>query len=358
MLSQILAAVLKILSVIGQVLSLAGVIQQQTSDSAQELVPFRIQQDADQIVAVVLSGTYGNAAIEALIATNQATITSQLDDIEATLATLQTAAAPVTLPDHPPGAWTSDLTGGVAADVWNYVDPRNSQTYGRNLDDVWYWTDAANFLLNITPNRAPFFWIYAPREIDFDGFDASTYPQPDAANILPGDTIVSWLARELPGWTHLSPGFSPQYSSWQFDGEIGIFTCWLTDADFAELKGLLFPITPAFVAPVWPGLAAVTLSAPVAIDVGVTVTEPMDGVLIHITSAPSKQGFFTFDDVRSYRNVGALAFFTDNGDEEFPQLLGFQDAVYAPKTMVTAAGVKVRTSADVTGTITPYSITT
>jgi hypothetical protein len=358
MLSQILAAVLKILSVIGQVLSLAGVIQAQTSDSAQELVPFRIQQDADQIVAVVLSGTYGNAAIEALIATNQATITSQLNDIEAALALVQLAASPVTLPDHPPAAWPGDITSSVTDDVWNTLDPRTGKFWGRDLADVWWYVDSQNFL-GAQPNlNAPLFYIFDIRAVDEDHGFSITYPTPDIANILAGDTRDVWLARELPTFTNIGDNFSPGYSVWQVSGEFVLFQVTLSEQAFELLKGLLFPITPAFVAPVWPGLAAVTLGAPVAIDVGVTVTEPMDGVLIHIATAPSKQGFFTFDDVLSYRNVGALAFFTDNGDEEFPQLLGFQDAVYAPKAMVTAAGVKVRTSADVTGTITPYSITT
>jgi hypothetical protein len=107
---------------------------------------------------------------------------------------------------------------------------------------------------------------------------------------------------------------------------------------------------------VWPGLAGVTLGTPVAIAAGVTITTPMDGVLIDITAAPVKQGYFTFDTVLSYRNIGALAFQSDDGQEEFPQTLGFTSAVYCPKTMQHAAAVVFRSSVGLTGTITPFIV--
>jgi hypothetical protein len=80
----------------------------------------------------------------------------------------------------------------------------------------------------------------------------------------------------------------------------------------------------------------------------------MDGVIIAITDEPAKAGWFTFDDVRSYRNLGAISFVSDNGDQEPPQNLGFTQEVYVPRTMVQASGVKVRAVGGVEGTVTPW----
>lgn len=110
--------------------------------------------------------------------------------------------------------------------------------------------------------------------------------------------------------------------------------------------------------PVWPGLAKVTLGMPHAITTGLTITTPMHGVILAITGAPTKQGYFTFDDARSWRNTGSLSFFDDQGHQEFPQHLGFTSAVYVPKAMAQAAGIKVRAVAGATGTVTPWTINT
>jgi len=118
----------------------------------------------------------------------------------------------------------------------------------------------------------------------------------------------------------------------------------------------LTPATPIATPPVWPGLAKATLGTPVALATGVTIAEAMDGVIVNIASAPTKQGYFTFDDVRSWRNIGAVSFYSDTGAQEYPQGLGFESALYCPKVMVRAAGVKVRCASGVTGTVTPWTI--
>jgi hypothetical protein len=118
----------------------------------------------------------------------------------------------------------------------------------------------------------------------------------------------------------------------------------------------LTPATPIATPPVWPGLAKATLGTPVSLATGVTITEAMDGVIVTVTGAPTKQGYFTFDDARSWRNIGALSFYTDTGAQEYPQSLGFESAIYCPKVMLRAAGVKVRCASGVTGTVTPWTI--
>jgi hypothetical protein len=117
------------------------------------------------------------------------------------------------------------------------------------------------------------------------------------------------------------------------------------------------PATPAPAPPVWPGLAQATLGTPVALATGVTITEAMDGVIVNITGAPTKQGYFTYDDTKSWRNTGSLSFFNDIGAQEYQQYLGFETAIYCPKVMVRAAGVKLHCASGVTGTVTPWTIT-
>src|SRR6185295_18764770 len=100
-----------------------------------------------------------------------------------------------------------------------------------------------------------------------------------------------------------------------------------------------------------------TIGTPHALADQLTITAPMDGVSIVIDSTPARLSFWQFDDLRSYRNVGALSFFTDDLDQEPAQSIAFDEGVYTPKHMVRAAGVKIRLTGGVTGTIYPWTIT-
>ena len=110
-------------------------------------------------------------------------------------------------------------------------------------------------------------------------------------------------------------------------------------------------------APVWPGVANATLGQSVALGPGVTIEAPMDGVIIAITGYRTSEGYWTFDDTRSLRNAGGLAFYDDAGHVESHQNLGFTSAIYSPKGMRRAAGVKIRCAAQIAGTATPWTIT-
>jgi len=108
--------------------------------------------------------------------------------------------------------------------------------------------------------------------------------------------------------------------------------------------------------PVWPGFGFATLGSPVALDVGLTITEPMDGVIVTITSYPARLGSYDFDGTRTLANGGRVAFFDDNGSFEFQQLFGFPQHVVCPQVMVRAAGCKINTAAGIVGTVTPWVI--
>lgn len=111
-------------------------------------------------------------------------------------------------------------------------------------------------------------------------------------------------------------------------------------------------------APVWPGLANVNLGVPVSISESFTVTGPCDGVIIDISSVPTKLGYYWYDTQRSYRNLGSLSFYDDQGHQEYAITLGFTTAVYCPKTMRSAAGCRIRMAAQVVGTVTPWTVKT
>lgn len=115
---------------------------------------------------------------------------------------------------------------------------------------------------------------------------------------------------------------------------------------------------PVIAAPMWPGLSGVTIGGPIALAVGVTVEGPLHGVLIEVTGAGTHGPPFYFDGDKSHQKIGAVTFQSDRGDDEFPQLLGFEHAVYTPKAMQVAARAKLRCSADVVGTVRKWTLTT
>lgn len=106
--------------------------------------------------------------------------------------------------------------------------------------------------------------------------------------------------------------------------------------------------------PIWPGITGVRLGTPVALTPMLTLAGPMNGVVVTITSVPAGQGSYDYNGLTEYRYIGSLTFLSDRGDAEHYQQLGFQSAVYTPRTMHSAASVHLRTYAGVSGTITPW----
>jgi hypothetical protein len=125
-------------------------------------------------------------------------------------------------------------------------------------------------------------------------------------------------------------------------------------AQILELLQALPTEAPPAGPPAWPGSTLVQLGSPVDLTAGLTVTTPMDGLIVEITSVAPKQMFYTYHDVRSYRHIGALAFFDDEGHLEGYQALGFTSAIYTPRSLVRAEGVKVMSAPGTAGTVTPW----
>lgn len=109
--------------------------------------------------------------------------------------------------------------------------------------------------------------------------------------------------------------------------------------------------------PIWPGLAHVTLG-PVADLATTTLIEgPMHGVVVQITATEPGTSYFRYDGVTAWRHVGGLAFYGDGGQSETHQALGFGEAIYVPKTLAVAQGVRFYKSHLPRGTVRPWTIT-
>lgn len=125
-----------------------------------------------------------------------------------------------------------------------------------------------------------------------------------------------------------------------------------TVLDAISALSALLPVA----APIWPGLASVTLGTPTALLDSMDIAGPMDGLIVAASGADAGTAHYTYHDVKAYRNVGALAFYTDRGDIEPFQTLGFEAAIYTPRTMARAGGAKLFTSRGLSGTVRTWTI--
>jgi hypothetical protein len=337
---------------LGIVTGIQAAQAQQASKAEQDL----ILANTNRLITDVEDATNGLTAIKNAV-NDLATLVGTNDTaILAAIGTPQQAGDPVTLPATPPTGYAPPSAAENSDAVWGYTN------FGLLTTTYGFLTNAGTFPIQLQALGAIPIMQNPMFGLAYDWGDAFVVGQPsdrpigDITTILADDDVVTWLNRTSGfdgGWAINSNGGVWNESDFS---EEGAWVFYPGVDGFNQIKAHLFPPTPPPLPPVWPGLAGVTLGTPVDISTGVTITAAMDGVLIDITSAPLKQGFFTFDTAISYRNIGALAFVSDNGQEEFPQTLGFTSAVYCPKTMQHAAGLVFRSSADLTGTITPWTL--
>lgn len=110
--------------------------------------------------------------------------------------------------------------------------------------------------------------------------------------------------------------------------------------------------------PVWPGADNVDYGTEVSLSDGLVIDGPLDGLVIHIATAPAKTGRYGFGDVNSWTHAGGVIFCTDAGDYERAQPIGLDDQVLVPTTMAHAASAIIRLGAGFTGTVTPWQVST
>jgi len=187
--------------------------------------------------------------------------------------------------------------------------------------------------------------------------------QPNWQDMVAGESLLDWLNRTDTDrtWSRyldtgaiyakLGPNGTPEAA----------FTLHpaFTEDDWARARDRVLgvPTTPSTGAPVWPGLADVTLGISVALVDGLVVDGPMDGVLVAVTTAPTRTGHRVIGGKDLWYGMGEMTFGTDNGDLEPWVYMGFASAIFTPRAMNSAAHAYFRVLGGAGGTVTPWTKT-
>lgn len=330
---------------IGQLLTIVGIIQGNTSQAAKENVPFEIATNVAIIESLITDPTYGLITLGNRVAQILTYATELWDGTQA-----------VALPDPPPTGYGAGDGTGTADAVWNWEGMPD------NLAPWLYMLNAGAFAYQATnigiPSPATFYFEHA---ITADGglYNApGSYAVFDPSDIHGDETLKTCLQRQNPtatcDWSEATDGRVTVITT---DG-VG-FDTWTTNIDesgFQSLKDLLYPPGAASTPPVWPGIDSVTLLDPADITSLLTYTADMAGVIVNISSVGANKPQVPYGDQQAWRYIGAISFVSDNGDVEPWQQLAFANALYLPRTMLEASAVVLRTDASVAGTVTPFTI--
>lgn len=245
--------------------------------------------------------------------------------------------------------------GASAADVWAYVNGATPApgTYqvGAQLAETWGVLTELYRSGAWRVNGNPFFTVEWPGSPITNLSTSFAYPTPDWTAIGSYTSVVDWLN-----------GTDTSGRTWSADADSGLATTYdtLAGEQWFAMRCLLrdtdlYP-TAGVGAPIWPGLAGVTLGTTVPAVVSTVLELPMDGIIWLTTSYPPARARWGAAPYYSVYHTGRLAFITDNGDLEPFQYMGWQNSVFVPQTMRRAAGVVVFLEANIEGAITPWDI--
>ena len=309
-----------------------------------------------QIVADLVNPTTGLAAIQAELATFQATTATDFTAVLTAIAATQQTGVPVTLPTHTPAGGTWLDAGNVNSVVWNQPDVFTGTTALSDLSNVAIFVgNQENRVALPGTDSQPFHWNADLLQTVPYPLVLSNSPVFPLTSILSTDTLLTFLDTANPGWTWVWE--DPSHSWARASDPLSFSAQWYCDVSaigFAALKAALFPTTVT--APVWPGIAGVTLGAVVALANGLVVAGPLSGVLVVVSSVPTPISYYPFGAIKSFVRAGAVIFTSDNGDSEFPQPLGPDDEVVLPKLMSSAASATFRVASGIVGTVQGFTI--
>lgn len=187
---------------------------------------------------------------------------------------------------------------------------------------------------------------------------------PDLIPPLPGETLMAYLVRSRPQYEWQDDdGASEPYAHVPIDLDRGIDPHYVrprvtvAEWDAAILviypPPLLIPPQP----PIWPGTDLVTMGEVVALADQLELAGPMHGVLVSVTTPPTRTGLRSIGGRPMDYGVGEFAFVADNGQAEPWRYLGFREAIYTPLSMTIAGSVLFRVLGGAGGTVTPWTIT-
>jgi len=352
--AQILAFCARIYAAVVGTNTILGIIQGGVSDTAKETLPNHIENMLLSEYQYTHVGVYSFPSIRDQLVDIVSRLTIMQASIDAIPTGPQLAGSPVTLPTTPPTGYGTG-TSIAASDVWGFLLSPGPRAAGDLLVSAG-WNG-----LNQSIAGVPYPVATSRYFVQYGSWAGSANPEGPThgpifpiANILGADTLSVFLEREsyYTGWSAVGDG------TWTVpmgDGDF-YYSTNITDDEFLILRdgAAAGADLSDHLPPVWPGVLNVTFGTPVSISTGFTITDSMDGVIVALSGVPPRANFFDFDGSPSYRNLGSLSFFTDDNEQEAAQSLGFESAIYTPRTMFQAAGVKLRTIGGVSGLVTPW----
>ena len=346
---------LQFLGDLNNLLTLAGLIQGGGAKEATSELILSAINGSLALQRITLQAILANQQLSAALAARLADTQSNL---LGAIGTPQQSNRPVELPSVPP----SGYGGASASQVWAAVEPNTTYTYGnllRYAGNLAFDQIASTIMVTSAANP----WFATATELAFGGLGYNpVLPYFDPHELLAADTITSCLNRINPGVSFFNlDGSDDGYAFAYVVNGSGTTYCTttFTGLDVARYKILLglTPAPPPIAAPVWPGLANVTLGTAIAFSgSGFDVPGPMDGVLVELTTVPTPLPYYIYGSQTQYGKLGGVAFATDNGDVENQELLGFMHAVYTPRTMSKAQVCHVRSLSGIVGTVTPWTV--
>lgn len=355
MLGAILTAVLRIIALISGVDTLVNIINGNTSQAASETTKFLIQTNTNTTVNDLSDPTFGLAKIASNEASILAAIATARSDILTAIASTQQSGSPVTLPPTPPSGFLSD----AGTQVWSYPLAYGSpptQAAGTLLSNIVLLTHNTAQMSDLTLSNGRFVKLRGRIMEQLYGSLLGSVPSPSIANVRPTDSVGSWLNREWGVYTWTQEGDGSWVATDHSLPYPADWVCTLTDAELHLLATGAVTTLPGGTgtAPVWPGLANVTLGTPLALVDGLTVPGPLHGVIVHVTAVSYPVSFYPFGSLKSFVKIGGIVFVDDNGQGELAQPLGLEQDVICPQTMAEAAHALIRLKSGTTGTITPW----
>lgn len=350
MLNQILSAILNVLAIL-------GIITPQVILTAKEHFQYVIETAVLNIDTRLQDGTSGLAAIASANASYAAGINTKLDAIAAQITAYTPVPTVVSLPTIPPTGYGAPDVASIADAVWFWRGGPYGAVPGDLLADAAYFPVMLSQISWPAPIGSGKFYTETGDWGSSFGPSRRLYqPIWPVANILSTDTLSTFLERESTNTGWVLSGDGTFYSV--ADASTGwTYQTVMSPGDFLTYKESLFPVAPRATAPVWPGLALVTLGTPVAFTGPTNVNVPMHGILIEIDSVPPGKPQYVFGSQTANGHIGAVAFIDDDQEMEYSQQLSFNYQVYCCQSMVIAGGVKLRCVPGVTGIITPWTIT-
>lgn len=347
-----------VLEALFRALALLGTITGIVSTAAKESNPLEIQTTTLNAYSQLINPVWGLEQIYDHMVNLFDILNTRLDTIETLIGSPQQAGQPVTLPTVPPAGYGGASAPATADAVWSYVNTYTSEPTLLDLARCMALAHYVGAAGSVVPGDSPWVRIRGPFPEPGGITTFIDYPPVNLDDILPTDlTVGDWLMRAYPTYDW---AYSNHNNIWEADAGVSGFLIDvpISEGEFNLIKQInLGPIGAGTAAPVWPGLANVTLGAAHAmVPPGENISVACDGVIIVITGVPSWAGSFSFGTAISWRNVGAVTFTTDDNEQEFAQTFSWARGVYMTKAQVRAAGYAYRAAVGVTGTITPFTV--